>query len=76
MKEMIKRGSNGAAPYFNTLTFEGLFMAIDERFHLSLTRTELALMAPLAAVVFHLAIKYGRSIASALYNKLLRRVNA
>lgn len=71
MKEAIKNGAAGAAPYANTLGFEALLMALDERFKFGLTRTELALLAPAGALALHFLWKYGRPIAKALYKKLL-----
>ncbi len=72
----MKNAVRASAPYANSLSWTALAMALDERFHWSLTRTELAFIALGAAAVFHAAIKYGRPIAAALYRRVLKRVGA
>lgn len=72
MKEAAKTG----APYANVLGVESVLMALDERFSLDFTRTELAIAGVFISAALHFGIKYGRPIAAAMYRKLLKWAGA
>ncbi len=73
MKQRLQEHGSKALPYANVLSVEAVLMAIDERFHLALTRTELALLGPGIAIALRYVWLLMRPIARALYRRLVAK---